>query len=81
LLAGAVFGFASNGTNPDAYLVLEVARQADGTDRWSHGWVRMTSGGLDMTLDDQPAWTAEFVKPAPVPRDNWYFFKLPRETQ
>ena len=79
LLAGAVFGFASNGTNPDAYLILEAEQGSGGDVAWRYGWVRMTSGGVTALLDDEPVWSCDWVRPAPIPYENWMFFRLDRE--
>jgi len=79
LLTGAVFGFASNGTNPDAYLVLEANQQEGNQADWRYAWVRMTSGGVTGLLDNEPIWSCDWVRPQSVPRENWMFFKLNRE--
>ncbi|MBW3540910.1 MAG: hypothetical protein KY476_11620 [Planctomycetes bacterium] len=78
LLAGAIFGLASNGTNPDAYLVIEVTRDETGAAAWQYGVVRMTSGGVTVSLDDREVWTSEWLHPSPLPRESWMFFFLPR---
>ena len=79
LLAGAIFGFASNGTNPDAYLVLEANQREEGQADWRYAWVRMTSGGVTGLLDNEPVWSCDWVRPQSVPRENWMFFRLTRE--
>lgn len=76
--AGAIFGFAANGTNPDAYLLMEL-RRVDDVPQWYSGWVRMTTGGLAARLDDREVWTAPFVAPHPKPYETWTFFFAPRE--
>jgi hypothetical protein len=72
--AGAIFGFAANGTNPDAYLLIELRSGV-----WRSGWTRMTTGGLAARLDDKEVWTAEFVPPNPKGFGTWTFFFDPRE--
>jgi hypothetical protein len=72
--SGAIFGFAANGTNPDAYMLLELR---SGT--WHYAWARMTTGGLAARLDDKEVWTAPFVQPNPKGFDTWTFFFDPRE--
>lgn len=72
--SGAIFGFAANGTNPDAYLLLELRSEA-----WHYAWTRMTTGGLSARLDDKEVWTAPFVQPRPMGFESWTFFFDPRE--
>lgn len=73
---GAVFGFASNGTNPDALLLIELERQRDRR-TWKYGWVQMTSGQLTAKLNDQVVWTAPYQTPnysRPSEFASWLFF-------
>jgi hypothetical protein len=77
--AGSVFGFAASGTNPDAYLLLELRPANGDSPRWHYGWVRMTTGGLSARLDDNEVWTAPFVPPNPKGFETWTFFFVPRE--
>ncbi|MCA9136864.1 MAG: hypothetical protein KDB00_08895 [Planctomycetales bacterium] len=73
---GAVFRFASNGTNPDALLLIEYADTESGS-QWRYGWVQMTTGQLTARLDDQVVWTAPYQKPSsakPSMFDSWLFF-------
>lgn len=81
VLAGAVFGFASNGTNPDAYLLLEVRRGDSDRTEWRYGLVRMTTGGLSVKLDSKKIWSQEWVNPTPAPFEAWTFFFKPREVE
>lgn len=73
---GAVFGFASNGTNPDALLLVELTH--DKYQRlWKFGWVQMTTGQLTAKLDDEVVWTAPYQTPnarRPSVFDSWLFF-------
>ena len=78
VLAGAVFGFASNGTNPDAYLILEVLYESVGDSRWRYDFARMTTGGLTFRLDDREVCSAPWVQPQPKAFETWTFFFEPR---
>ena len=79
VLAGAVFACACNGTNPDAYLVLEVRRGDSGRAEWHYAFVRMTTGGLTARLDDRVVWSEKWVAPVPTQFESWTFFFEPRD--
>lgn len=73
---GAVFRFASNGTNPDALLMIEMDR-SESEPQWRYGWIQMTTGKLTARLDDQVVWTAPYHSPSfgrPAKFDTWLFF-------
>jgi hypothetical protein len=77
LLAGAVFGFETNGTNPDLLVLLE-ARGSPENPQWQFAPARMTSGGITLNYRDAKAWEAPFVSPHEGPFANWLFFRTPR---
>jgi hypothetical protein len=77
ILAGALFGFASYGTNPDAYVMIELRKTATGTE-WVYGFVRMTIYGMVGSLDDKPVFELPEVKARPMYFENWTFFFEPR---
>lgn len=78
--AGAVIGFAANGTNPDALLVLDAHAGDGGALQWHFAPARMTTGGLEFRFDDQEVWSVEWVRPRPGYNfDRWIHFKFPRE--
>jgi hypothetical protein len=54
---GAVFAFVQ-GTDPEVILLLQ-SESIDGTSMWRYALSRATSGGLEVKLDKQIAWTAE----------------------
>ena len=56
LLDGAIFGLASNGTNPDACLVLEIRKTGEGTFAWEFGIAAMTAHAVDIKLDEDVVW-------------------------
>ncbi len=78
LLRGAVFGFSSNGTNPDLLVMFEAA-PVDGKTRWQFAPARMTTGGLSLRFHDDLVWEADFVSPHAGPFASWTFFGAPRE--
>ena len=78
LFQGAVFGFATSGTNPDLLIVIEP-RDRDGQHRWHYAIARMTCGGVNLKYRDQTVWTVDFLPPRPTDLPNWTFFSTPRE--
>jgi len=77
LLLGAIFGFETNGTNPDL-LVLVEARGATEKPEWQFAPARMTTGGITLNYKDKKVWEAPFVSPHEGPFANWLFFASPR---
>lgn len=77
IAAGAVFGFASHGTNPDAYLLIELRKTPTGHE-WVYGCVRMTIYAVQVSLDSKPVWSCQAEKPQPGYFKNWTFFFEPR---
>ncbi len=75
---GAVFGFATNGTNPDLLLLIELRGPSLEEATWQYGLVRMTTEGMKVHLEQQEVWVAKKVygPPAPTPArfDTWIFF-------
>lgn len=74
---GAIFGYASYGTNPDGYILIEL-RDTENGQEWVYGCVRMTHYGLVATLDEQPVVTLDVLPPRPTYFENWTFFFEPR---
>ncbi len=75
-LDGAVFGLTSNGTNPDAILVIELQRsKAGAATEWAYGVAGMTTGGLALTLDDKEVWAKAGVPASGTGGyDTWAWF-------
>lgn len=71
---GAVFGFASNGTNPTVFLAIEARSDGQGGLSWQHAHTRMTSDYGELRLDDKPIWTFKEVH-----HENWVHFFLRRD--
>jgi hypothetical protein len=78
LLAGAIFGFETNGTNPDVLVLIE-AREAAGKPQWQFAPARMTTGGITLNYGGRKVWECEFVEPRSGPYSNWLFFPVPRK--
>ncbi|HVA49845.1 MAG TPA: hypothetical protein VNH11_25990 [Pirellulales bacterium] len=74
---GAVFGFATNGTNPDLLVLLEP-RRADGAPIWHYAAGRMTIGRVTLKYRGGPVWQVEFCPPRPAAFPSWTFFLTPR---
>lgn len=77
LLAGAVFGFEVNGTNPDLVVLIEARGERE-QPQWQFAPARMTTGGITLNYKDAKVWAAEFVSPHEGPFSNWLFFATPR---
>ena len=71
---GAVFSFASSGTNPTIFVVIEARRDKDGRLSWYHAHTRMTANTGLLRLDDKTIWEFQEIK-----NENWTFFFLHRE--
>lgn len=74
LLDGALFGFTSNGTNPDAVLAIELAPRAEGTKEWQYGFAQLTTGGLSARWDGREVWSATQKSTTPTAFDEWTWF-------
>ena len=75
---GAIFGFSTNGTNPDLVIVTE-AREVDGKLTWLYAPARMTTGGLTVKYGDETAWTCEFSEPGVSNYPTWTSFSMRRD--
>ena len=75
VLDGAVFGFTTNGTNPDAILVVELdAAPVTGAPQWKFGLAGMTTGGLSVKFDGDDVWSKPSVTGTAASFDTWTFF-------
>lgn len=74
---GAVFGFSTNGTNPDLLILFEVRKNKQKTE-WHFAPARMTSGGVTLTFRDKKVWETPFVRWQEAPFATWTFFQTPR---
>lgn len=75
---GAVFGFGTNGTNPDLLLLVELRGPSIAEAKWQYGFARMTTESLRVHLDEREVWTAKRVYASspntPALFDTWLFF-------
>jgi len=79
LLCGAVFGFATNGTNPDLLVLLEACREpGQDASRWHYAAARMTIGRVTLKHRETTVAEFEYVKPQPAGFATWTFFSIPR---
>ena len=75
---GAVFGFSTNGTNPDVLIVLEIRGEKDKL-AWHFAPARMTDGAVTLTYRGAKVWETEWLNAAQGPFPTWTFFVTPRE--
>ena len=71
---GAVFSFASNGTNPTVFLAIEARSDGKGGLSWQHAHTRMTSDYGELRLDSKVIWKFKEVN-----HENWVHFFLRRD--
>jgi hypothetical protein len=74
LLDGAVFGLTTNGTNPDAVLVVELHVREGAAAEWKFGVAGMTAGGLSVTFDEKEVWSKPFSGARAASYDTWAWF-------
>lgn len=60
---GALFGFATAGTNPDTLLAIELRGQSASEQAWSYGLARMTLCHVTAKLDDKEVWQIPYFFP------------------
>jgi hypothetical protein len=77
---GAVFGFSTNGTNPDVLLLLEIRSDGEkGAATWHYAPVRMTCCEATLAYEEQEVWKTEWVNGTEAPFPTWTFFNTPRD--
>jgi hypothetical protein len=76
----AVFGLTSGGTNPDAYIILQVESDENEL-HWQYGARRMTTGGVSVKLDQDTVWETKWINATggAVPKEAWIYFYRDRE--
>lgn len=77
IIDGAIFGFATNGTNPDLLVLVEIVKSGDSSAGWRYGLARMSIAQLNVSLDETEVWSVPYVRP-PGPGktarfDTWAF--------
>jgi hypothetical protein len=76
---GAVFGFGTNGTNPDLLLAIEVRQNTDNNSpAWHFAPARITTNGIRLRYQDLPVWETQQVNYKEAPFSNWTCFGTPR---
>jgi hypothetical protein len=73
VLDGAVFGLTSNGTNPDALLLLEALRDAESNARWRYAVVGMTGDAVEVVHKEKTVWTKPFTD-GPGDHRSWMWY-------
>jgi hypothetical protein len=73
VLDGAVFGLTSNGTNPDALLVVEALGDPVSKARWRYGIVGMTGDAVDVVHKDKSVWSKPYT-PGPGDHRSWMWY-------
>jgi len=71
--SGALFGFTTNGTNPDALLAIELTSSDESAPQWRYALAGMIQGGLSVKLDDAEVWAKEY-QPGPTEYANWLWY-------
>jgi hypothetical protein len=57
---GTVFGLTSNGTNPDALLLIEALGEAEGESNWRFGIVGLTGDTAEVVHAGKKVWSKEY---------------------
>ncbi len=78
LCEGAVFGFGTNGTNPDLLLALE-SRPESGRLQWCFAPARITTNGILLNHQDQQVWETPHENYKEAPFSTWTCFGIPRQ--
>ena len=77
LLNGAVFGYSTNGTNPDLLIVF-LARPNPSKAAWHYAPARMTTGGITVSHDKKSVWECSFTDPGENAFPTWTYFQTTR---
>ena len=75
---GAVFGFGTNGTNPDLLLALE-SRLENGRLQWCFAPARITTNGILLNHRDKQVWETPHENYKQAPFSTWTCFGIPRQ--
>src|SRR6185437_10576955 len=73
IIDAAIFGFASYGTNPNALVIIELCKEAEGS-AWRFACSRATDAGLSVILDGAQVWSCQATAVGPVELDAWLYF-------
>jgi len=58
---GAVFGLTSNGTNPDALLLVEALKGGEADSKWRFAAVGMTGDGVEIMYQQKKVWSKPYT--------------------
>jgi hypothetical protein len=78
LLQGAVFGYSTNGTNPDLLVVFEARTDMDKL-AWHYAPARMTIGEITVSYGKQKVWECPFAEPGQSEFPTWTYFQTDRK--
>jgi hypothetical protein len=70
---GVVDGLTSNGTNPDALLIIEALREPVANARWRYAVVGMTGDAVDVVFKDKTIWTKSYTD-GPGDHRSWMWY-------
>lgn len=73
VLDGAVFGLTSNGTNPDALLIVEALRDPESNARWRYAVVGMTGDAVEVVHKEKVVWTKPYTD-GPGDHRSWMWY-------
>lgn len=76
---GAVFAFATYGTNPDLLFALESRTAGSGQWEWQYAVARMTNGAVTLLYGGREIWRVDQVSSRDGVLPTWTFFGEPRE--
>jgi hypothetical protein len=71
---GAIFSFATNGTNPTVLLLIELNGKEPAKASWRYAPLRMGTGGMALRLDEKEVWSVARVTWHPSVLTSWVFF-------
>jgi hypothetical protein len=74
---GAVFGFSTNGTNPDLLVLIEPRGESEKA-AWHFAPARMTTGAVTLKYRDAKVWECQSADSQELPLLTWTFFTQPR---
>ncbi len=74
ILDGALFGFSSTGTNPDAILAIQLRGAEVKGAEWEFAVTGMTTGGLQVRLDEKQVWSQPLLVGQKPDFETWTWF-------
>jgi hypothetical protein len=73
---GAVFGLTSNGTNPDALLLIEAISEPEAKSQWRYSVVGLTGDAAEVSHRDKRVWSKEYSD-GPGDYRTWMWYVSP----